>query len=200
MNYKEVNRDFYDAHAEEFTKNVKNLLANPFLRQESDIFLRELSGDRILDLGSGSGRSSGYFRSKGYHPVCFDLSRRMLELCKQRRLESVAGDLEKLPFGDHCFDGVWAVGSLLHSPKRKLPNILKDVQRVLKDDGIFYVSVKEGEGEKYVVSDKYPEVKRFFAFYTQDSFARRLEKHFEILHRTKIQIGDATFLDYLCSV
>ena len=200
MNYKEVNRDFYDTHAEEFTKNVKNLLANPFLRQESDIFLQELSGERILDLGSGSGRNSGYFRSKEYHPVCFDFSRGMLELCKQRRLESLAGDLEKLPFGDNSFDGVWAVGSLLHSPKRKLPNILRNIQRILKEDGILYISVKEGEGEGYVVSDKYPDVKRFFAFYDQDSFARRLEKHFEILHRTKTQIGDATFLNYLCSV
>jgi len=54
-------------------------------------------------------------------------------------------DIENLEFQDEIFDGIWAATSLLHIPKANLNKVIKKLNKILKDEGILHISVKEGK-------------------------------------------------------
>ncbi|MTL67908.1 methyltransferase domain-containing protein, partial [Turicibacter sanguinis] len=117
----------------------------------------------ILDLGCGSGRDSYYFKQNGYQIVAVDGSK---ELATQASLllgQPVLNQLfEDIQFNEE-FDGVWACASLLHVSAKELPSILIKIRESLKKEGVFYISVKEGEGSG--VEDG-----RFFQYYSPSQF------------------------------
>lgn len=152
--------DFYNQHAKEyFFQTVKADLSAtykkflPFIKKEG----------LILDLGCGSGRDSYYFKQNGYQIVAVDGSK---ELATQASLllgKPVLNQLfEDIQFNEE-FDGVWACASLLHVSAKELPSILIKIRESLKKEGVFYISVKEGEGSG--VEDG-----RFFQYYSPSQF------------------------------
>jgi demethylmenaquinone methyltransferase/2-methoxy-6-polyprenyl-1,4-benzoquinol methylase len=66
------------------------------------------AGERVLDLGAGTGTSSLPFAAAGAHVVPCDFSLGMLREGKKRRpeLPLTAGDATRLPFADGVFDAV----------------------------------------------------------------------------------------------
>ncbi len=197
MDHKEFNRKAYDANAEKFEKRTKDYILT-YILKDAELFIELLSGNRILDLGSGPGRDSQFFKERGLNPLCFDFSPEMVRLCQEKGLEAQVGDLEDLPFDDSTFDGVWAYTSLLHVPKSKLNPVLARVNKILRLNGIFYLGMKEGEFEGWIESDKYPGSRRFFALYNDEELRKALTPYFDILHTSSVPLGDATFLNYLC--
>jgi len=61
-------------------------------------------GDRILDLGAGTGVSTWEYARTGAWCVAADLSVGMLRAGRHRRLPMVAADALRLPFGSDSFD------------------------------------------------------------------------------------------------
>ena len=158
--------DFYNQHAKEYffqtfkadlSATYKKFL--PFIKKEG----------LILDLGCGSGRDSYYFKQNGYQIVAVDGSK---ELATQASLllgQPVLNQLfEDIQFNEE-FDGVWACASLLHVSAKELPSILIKIRESLKKEGVFYISVKEGEGSG--VEDG-----RFFQYYSPSQFHHLISK------------------------
>ena len=197
MDYKEANRLVYNNNAEEFEKRTKDYIRN-YILDDAELFIKSLQGKRILDLGSGPGRDSQFFKERGLNPLCLDFSPEMVRLCQERGLEAQVGDLENLPFEDFIFDGVWAYTSLLHMPKSKLNPVLGKIRNILKQEGVFYLGMKEGDFEGWIESDKYPGSKRFFALYSDKELRKTLTLNFDIMHTSRVPLGDAIFLNYLC--
>jgi SAM-dependent methyltransferase len=196
MDRKEINLDVYNKFAKRFGEQNKDFLE--YIYDYAVLFLNNLPGKRILDLGSGSGRDSQFFKKRGYNPLCFDISFEMIKLCKEKGLEAQIGDLEHLPFKDSSFDGVWACASLLHTPKKKLNRILAKINNILSNNGIFYLGMKKGNFEGLIKSDRYSNSKRFFALYENQELKRLLnDSNFKILYHKKHCTKDATFLNYL---
>lgn len=152
--------DFYNQHAKEyFFQTVKtDLSANyekflPFIKEEG----------LILDLGCGSGRDSYYFKQKGYKIVAVDGSKELAAQASLLLEQPVLNQLfEDIQFKEE-FDGVWACASLLHVCAKELPSILIKIRDSLKKDGVFYISVKEGDGSAV-------EGGRFFQYYSPSQF------------------------------
>jgi len=48
-------------------------------------------------------------------------------------------DGHRIPFSDCYFDTVFAYAVLEHIPPNEIPNIIKEIRRVLKTDGAFYI-------------------------------------------------------------
>ena len=118
------NRAFWNAEAfmwgHKIDKEVRELIS-----QE----LRFLAHGNNLDLGCGS---YSYIPSVG-----FDLSSKMLDFNKNC-VRKIAGNLEEaLPFHIDEFDSVTAVFVLNYVKNCSL--LLKEVYRVLKEDGVFVV-------------------------------------------------------------
>lgn len=133
---------------------------------------------KILDVACGAGRDVQYFLEEGYNAVGIDLSKGMIEQAKNR----VSGgsfiqmDMLDLKFDTEEFDAVWCMNSLLHIPKDIVMNALKNFHKVLKPNGVLFLAVQEGEGEKFVRFEKSGNMPRFFAFYQQPEIENMLEE------------------------
>ncbi len=196
MSYKELNRRVYDENAAEFDCRTRDYLRE-YISDDAELFLASLNGRRILDLGSGSGRDSLFFKDRGFNPVCVDFSSAMIDLCRAKGLRAVIMDLENLTFANNSFDAVWAYTSLLHIPKINLNAVLNKINDILKDSGIFYMGMKEGNFEGWIKSDKYTG-QRFFALYSDEELRRAVGVNFDIFHTSRVELGNAVFLNYLC--
>lgn len=196
MDYKTTTKKVYDEYARQFQDSTKNYLRE-YIWQDANLFVSNLQGKEILDIGSGPGRDSAFFQEMKLNPLCIDISPEMVRLCRERGLPALVGDLEELNFLDETFDGVWAYTSLLHMPKRKLLATLANISRVLKPKGIFYLGMKRGEFEGWLESDKYPGHKRFFSLYSDAELRDALKSHFEVFYTSVVSLGNETFLNYL---
>ena len=153
--------------------------------------MRKNGGNRVLDLGCGSGVQSKLLLDEGFEVVGLDLSPKMVSEAKKRVPEAkfVVGDITKINFAKDSFDGVYARASLLHIPKKLIPKVLKSIHEILASDGIFYLALKEGEGESEVEEERYgKKVRRFFSFFSQEEVVDLLKKTgFRVLKTSKHQ-------------
>lgn len=153
--------------------------------------------NRILNIGSGPGRDGSLLYAAGLNVTCLDASAEMVTLSKQRGLFSVLGDFFNLPFENNSFAGIWAYTALLHCRKSELPKALKEVNRVLKKDGILGLGMVLGEGEGYRESS---EIKspRWFAYYSLDELKNiLLAANFEIISSDEFKPKSKTYLNIL---
>lgn len=118
---------------------------------EFSFFLAELKkmqlGKRkiaLLDLGCGNGRVAGFLKDEPIEYTGIDNSRALLNIAKQHHPKAKFryADALKLPFPAKTFDAVWSIAVLHHLPSETLQlQALKEVQRVLKKNGIFMFTV-----------------------------------------------------------
>ncbi|MAG47521.1 SAM-dependent methyltransferase [archaeon] len=196
MNYKESNITCYNKYSSQFKERTGNYLHN-YILEDANLFVDNLQGSNVLDLGSGPGRDSIFFKERGLNPLCLDNSIEMISLCEESGLNAEIGDIENLKFEENSFGGVWAYTSLLHFPKKNLPKVFSKIKEILKPDGIFYLGMKEGDFEGWNESDKYPNMMRFFSLYKNEELRPMIEKNFNIFHTSRVELGDAVFLNYM---
>ena len=106
-----------------------------------------------------------------------DLSYNLLRLAQNKfRIPVLQANITELPFRENSFDAVWAIASLLHLSKHEIEKALKEIRRVLRPEGVFISSMKEGAGES---SDSRS---RHFAYYTSEEWGSILSSSgFQIL-------------------
>lgn len=96
------------------------------------------SGDRVLDLGCGSGVFSAILNKRGYRCISVDLSLKQLNFGKSNCCSAlfVNGDAEALPFPENAFDAILLVGLIHHFPDPS--HCVQEIARVLKKGGGFF--------------------------------------------------------------
>lgn len=192
--YKEETVNAYNKNAKEFSEKFKKL-TDLTRRYEFHRFIELLSGKSVLDLGCGSGDHSYYFSKQGLNVICVDISKEMIRLCKEKGLNAFIMDIENLKFKDDTFDGIWAVTSLLHIPKVKMPSVIKKSYDILKSGGLFYVCVKEGDGEGLIEDEEFNS-RRFFSFWKKGELLNLFRKEFDLLEFKKVKLGHSIFLQF----
>lgn len=195
MNHKEKNIESYNKHVKYFSEYFKKLF-DLHKREEFQKFEKIIQGKEILDIGCGSGDHAIYFQEKGFNIKCIDLSNKMIELCKSKGLNASIMDIEDLNFNDETFDGIWAVTSLLHIEKTKVPKVIKKLHDILKPRGILYVCIKEGSGEELIKDKHDPTTERFFAYWEKQELLDILENHFDLIEFKQEKIGKTNFLQF----
>jgi len=89
----------------------------------------------------------------------------------------IQGDILNLPFiNKPIFHGIWCSGILLHVPHKLITPILKNLFDLLNKDGIIYISVKEGIGEKFEPDYRYGYCKKFWSFHKENSLLKKMKK------------------------
>lgn len=152
---------YYDSNARAYSEMTLHVdLSHLYER-----FLRELPPNaHILDAGCGSGRDAKVFLELGYKVTAIDASQELAALasaytghkCDVLRFQEITFQQE--------FDGIWACASLLHIPIEEICDVMSRMVAALKSHGVMYISLKEGEGERFAADG------RFFADYTKESF------------------------------
>ena len=171
--YEKLAGDYYETHFD--INEIKNI---------ADFFIQNLKGQKILDVGSGPGRDAKYFSEHGLEVTGIDLSSNFVKMASQNapRAKFIQMDMRHLDFPENTFDGIWACASFLHVPKEDAKNTLLGFREILKPSGLIYLSVKRGNGEKFIERVEYKGRVKFFVFYTQDEFKNLIEScNFKIL-------------------
>jgi SAM-dependent methyltransferase len=98
--------------------------------------IRECAPTRVLEVGCGAGGMAQRVRDQlGAQVVAVDSSERMVELTRERGVESYVADIQELPFGDGEFDCVFAGWMLYHVTDRD--RAISECARVLRPGGRF---------------------------------------------------------------
>ncbi len=128
----------YDLAAEDYDKKEKYL--NSFEKGKFLSLLPETKDKKILDVGAGTGRVSLPLVLSGAQVTALDISEKILELLKRKnkKITTVVGEAENLPFENESFDIVTAAFLIVHLKDPKI--FFDEVYRVLKPDGLFLVS------------------------------------------------------------
>lgn len=137
-----------------------------------DRFLARLDpGASILELGAGAGQGAAYVAGKGFTVTAIDLSPANVELARERGVDAHAADFTDPDFFMGQFDGLFAMNSLLHVPKRLFLRTLAIIRRSLRVGGIASVTVYGGVDHEGTLRDEWTDPPRFFALYSDDAFA-----------------------------
>ncbi len=103
------------------------------------------AGERVADVGSGTGAASRAIRRVGGHPVQLDLAEGMLRVDQGERPPAIVADARRLPLASASCAAVVAAFSLNHVPDPGLA--LADAARVVAPGGaVLASSYSEGDG------------------------------------------------------
>ena len=170
-----------------------------FWEKELKRLKKYLPDGKILEIGSGGGRDAKELIKAGYDYLGTDISKGLLNSARENNpgVKFILKSVYDLDFPDNTFDGFWACAVLLHIPKTRIDEALKQLYKVTKSTGVGFISVKKGEGERFTVEPP-PDGKRFFAFYSLKEFERKLRNNaFEILYsEERKKIAQTTWLVY----
>ncbi len=158
---------FYEAHADEYARRTLDADLSVVRRRFA---MRLPPAAKILDLGCGPGRDLRAFAALGFKPVGLDASPSLVRIARSVSGAPVSvGRIEEIEF-DSEFDGIWACASLLHVPRRDLPQTLKRVRVALKPGAPFFASVQEGEGDSQAPDG------RVFTYFEEREFRSALSQ------------------------
>lgn len=157
----------YDSQINNYLDVIKE---QPEDKQLLDFISRFKSNEFILDLGCGPAISSATMREHGLRVDPTDASKEMVNLANTTfNIGARQAVFEEINTKD-TYDGVWANFSLLHATPEEFPQILEALKQALKPKGIFYLSMKIGQGS---ARDKYD---RYYSYYSQDELVGYLTK------------------------
>jgi len=143
MERSKITTDYYNQFSGDFAKI-------PFKETLLPFFSKHTSNPpicRVLDVGSGPGALAKWISDQGHEVTCLDPSIEMVKSCKEKGLHAVQGTLEDTKF-DQEFQIVLAISSLIHVSKSDIENHMQIISKLLDSEGIFFISMLLGEGEK----------------------------------------------------
>jgi SAM-dependent methyltransferase len=103
---------------------------------------RKHSGERVLEIGCGTGADLLQFAKHGAIAVGIDVTAKHVEMARERvgvLAEVHQGDMRQLPFQDESFDYVYSHGVLHHSDEPQ--RVIRELFRILRPGGRFNVHV-----------------------------------------------------------
>ncbi|MBQ8982338.1 MAG: class I SAM-dependent methyltransferase [Lachnospiraceae bacterium] len=111
-------------------------------------------GDKVLDIGAGTGRLSIACYDKGAKVTAVDTSESMLDVLLQKasEIETVIVQDEKLPFSDDSFDVVVSCDAMIHFMDWE--KFFEEHVRVLKRGGYIVYNMYNAEHLKRISEDR----------------------------------------------
>lgn len=137
---------------------------------------------KVLDVGCGTGVPvAESLVEKGFDVTGIDFSDNMLKLARKNvpKAKFVLKDMTKLNFEADSFDGLTALYSIIHLPRKKHFSLFQSFHRILKQEGIMLICLGPDEWE---ATDKYCDTEMFWSHYNPEKSLQLIEKaHFEII-------------------
>ena len=135
---------YYDENARTFSDSTVNV---EFSSMHERFEALPSPGARILDFGCGSGRDAKHFADAGYQVTATDGSAKLCRLARTHTGLPVRHELFQDLADVEAYDAIWACSSILHLPKRELPDVLAKMARAVMPGAVIYTSFKLGSFE-----------------------------------------------------
>lgn len=141
-----LTKQYYNVHASEFIESTFNVDLRPIYT----IFESYLEpGQKILDIGFGSGRDTLHFTKQGYVTVSIDYAEEIVNRGKNLlNSEVLHVDFRDMKY-ENEFHAIWASAVFLHFNEDVIIDALNKCYRAMKTDGVIYLSFKYGEKESF---------------------------------------------------
>ncbi len=131
-----------------FKKRGKIFLKpHPDMERISELFT-EKKVRRVLDLGCGTGRHLIFFSKKGFDIYGLDGSPKGIEIARTwlaeegEEIDIELGRIEqRFPYEDNFFDAIISIQVIHHNFFKKILKTVKEIERVLKKDGVIFITV-----------------------------------------------------------
>ena len=166
------------------------------LRSNFLSLLQKENKKTLLEVGAGTGRDSKFFQDQGLDVVCIDLSPAMVELCRQKGLTAYVMDVADIQFPSGSFDAVYSMNSLLHLTKAEFSQVLRNIDRLLKPEGVVFIGIYGGRDHEGVWENDSYHPKRFFSFFTDEHLKQEASRVFEIISFESIHPQPEDDLDF----
>lgn len=141
-------RESYDQIADEYARRIFNELCNkPLDRELLNRFAAAVFGrGDVCDMGCGPGHVARYLRDKGATVFGLDLSPRMLEQARQLNpdIQFREGNMMALDLKDESLAAITAFYAIVNLPKRSLPLVFREMERVLQPAGLLLLALHTG--------------------------------------------------------
>lgn len=112
-------------------------------------------GKKVVDIASGEGYGSNILAVEAASVIGVDISTEAVESASKKyvrnNLSYSVGDVAKIPMGDKSVDVIISFETIEHVDEETQKKFLKEVKRILKEDGILVISTPNKE----LYSDKY---------------------------------------------
>lgn len=167
-------RDTYDTIGPRYLEKARDRAA---ILPHLDAFAAALRPNaRVIDLCAGPGIDTALLRARSLEAIGLDFSLGMLRTGRgDFPGPRVQGDARLLPLPTGSVDGVWANASLLHLQRDDAGRALDEARRVLRENGVLYVSVKLGIGA--VTETARYGLPRFFQYWPAAELDAMLDVH-----------------------
>ncbi|MFX1299051.1 MAG: methyltransferase domain-containing protein [Promethearchaeota archaeon] len=116
---------------------------------------------RILDLACGSGRHILYLAELGFEVYGLDFSNEGIKKAKSQLIEKklhaelfVNSMYKKFPFTDNFFDAIICIRAIHHNTISKIRIAIKEIERVLKPNGLILITVPKKKSKKEVPKER----------------------------------------------
>jgi SAM-dependent methyltransferase len=156
-------------------------------------YFKKYGVKRILELGCGQGRDTIFFASNGFDVHAIDASKVAIENINQKKgQKNISLDLrhfkarQALPYDSSYFDAVYShMFYNMRFTDEELRSLFKESNRVLKNNGLLYFSVRSDKDVLYnkgkKIDNNIYEINGFqIRFFTKRQIQSFLENYFEI--------------------
>ncbi|MGW0945094.1 class I SAM-dependent DNA methyltransferase [Streptomyces sp. NPDC002623] len=143
-------RTFYDAIADDYADLLRDeVAAQPLERAVMRAYSEFVgTGGRVVDLGCGPGRVTGFLATLGLSVSGLDLSESMLAIARRENpgIRFEQGSMLKLDgHPDGSLDGAVSWYSSIHTPVDELPALFAEFHRVLAPGGHLLLGFQVGD-------------------------------------------------------
>jgi len=159
----------YDLVATEYAEKFKDEMDDkPFDRDCLDQLAREVGKlGPICDMGCGPGQIARYLHRQSVDTLGVDLSPRMIAEAGRLNPEIPfhQGNMLALPDADNSWGGIAAFYCIIHIPREKIVDALREMKRVLKPGGVLLITFHIGDKIEHLNKWWEKPVHLDFAFY-----------------------------------
>ena len=120
---------------------------------------KNMSIKNVLDIGSGSGRHSVFLATEGFNVKAMDSSETSGMILKKiykngkGLIKFKKASITALPFNDSSFDLVVCWGILHYLSENEQNKALREIYRVMKDNGLFLLTLRSKEDSAYNIKN-----------------------------------------------
>jgi 2-polyprenyl-3-methyl-5-hydroxy-6-metoxy-1,4-benzoquinol methylase len=174
----ETNNSFYNASGEYFDKVPFDPILPELLKKY------KIKGD-VLEIGSGAGALALWLTTeRNCKMTCVEPAQTLAEMAKKKGLDVCSTTIQNFD-ADKLYDNVVAISSLIHVPKQDLSAQIKKISQLIKPQGMFFVSLIEGEGDGFEDPTNVGR-ERYFAKWSKSEINNLLSPYFDELESHEI--------------
>lgn len=165
MDWNAQNIKVYDESADDLARHFRGIGSRTADIKRALKLANKTDGAKVVEIGCGDGRDAVEIVKRSVLYEGFDPSKGMLDIAKTRvkNASFVIDDALSYKYPSDV-DVIFAFASLLHVDKTDLIDVFRKVHKSLRDNGIFYISLKERDSyQEEIKKDQHGE--RMFYYY-----------------------------------